>query len=140
MPVTLKNWRSIAGWVFLILFGIAATEALGAEAVVTWRPTYDLVMRWLNFGILIVLFFRYARKPLAGFLKGQSRQIGEKIKRVETEKETIQTRVNDLLNEREKSRERLEQIRARFVSQGEKKKQKIIDDATKESRDRKSVV
>ena len=110
-----------------------ATEALGAEASVNWRPTYDIVMRWLNFGILVVLFFRYARKPLTAFLNGQSRQIEENVKRFEEEKEAIKTRVNELLKERKEGRENLQRIKERFISQGELKKQKIIDDAKKES-------
>jgi F-type H+-transporting ATPase subunit b len=110
-----------------------ATQALGAESSTHWRPTYDLVMRWLNFGILVLLFFRYARKPLAAFLNRKSKQIGESIKQVEAEKETLKTRVDELLNERKASREHLHQIRDRFISQGELKKQKIIDAAKMES-------
>jgi len=91
------------------------------------------VMRWLNFGILIVLFFRYARKPLAAFLNGKSRQIGENIKRIEAEKEAIKIRVNELQRERKEGREHLHKIRDRVISQGNLKKQKIIDDAKKES-------
>ena len=75
MPAAFKNWKNIAGWMFLLVMLATAPEALGAETSVNWRPTYDIVMRWLNFGILIVLFFRYARKPLVAFLNGQSRQI-----------------------------------------------------------------
>jgi len=112
---------------------VTSTETLAADTSVNWRPTYDLVMRWLNFGILIILFFKYARKPLAAFLKGKSRQIEESIKRVEEEKEILKSRIDELLNERKKGREDLQQIRNRFISQGELKKQKIIDEAKKES-------
>jgi F-type H+-transporting ATPase subunit b len=132
IPAVFKNWKSITWWLFFIAMS-TATEALGAEATVSWRPTYDIVMRWLNFGILIVLFFRYARKPLAAFLNGKSRQIEEGIKRVEEEKNAIRARIDELLNEREKSQEHLHRIRDRLISQGELKKQKIIDDAKKES-------
>ena len=118
---------------FMVMLA-TATEALGAEAAVTWRPTYDSVMRWLNFGILIVLFFRYARKPLTAFLNGKSRQIEENIKRIEAEKETIKIRVNELQRERKEGHEHLHQIRDRVIFQGKLKKQKIIDDAKKESR------
>ena len=133
MPAAFKNWKNIAGWMFLLVMLATAPEALGAETSVNWRPTYDIVMRWLNFGILIVLFFRYARKPLVAFLNGQSRQIEENVKRHEKEKEAIKTRVNELLKERKEGREHLQQIRDRVISQGELKKQKIIDDAKKES-------
>jgi F-type H+-transporting ATPase subunit b len=132
-PVVLKNWKSITWWMFFMAMVATATEALGAEAAVSWRPTYDLVMRWLNFGILIVLFFRYARKPLVAFLNGKSRQIKENIKRVEAEKEAIDIRVKELQKERKESREHLQQIREKLISQGELRKQTLIDDAKRES-------
>jgi F-type H+-transporting ATPase subunit b len=133
MPAVLKNWKKVAWWIFYLVLLVTSTEALGAETSASWRPTYDLVMRWLNFGIMIILFFKYARKPLTAFLKGKSRQIEESIKRVEEEKEAIKTRIDEILNARKKGREHLHQIRDRFISQGELKKQKIIDDAKKES-------
>jgi F-type H+-transporting ATPase subunit b len=133
MPAVLKNWKKVAWWIFYLVLLMTSTEALGAETSASWRPTYDLVMRWLNFGIMIILFFKYARKPLVAFLKGKSRQIEESIKRVEKEKEVIKTRIDEILNERKKGREHLHQIRDRFISQGELRKQKIIDDAKKES-------
>lgn len=131
--VAFKNWKSIAWWMFFLVILATATEAFGADASAKWRPTYDIVMRWLNFAILIVLFFRYARKPLAAFLNGKSRQIQENIKKVEKEKETIKKRVNELQMEQKEGHKRLQQIRDRVVSQGKRKKQKIIDDAKKES-------
>jgi F-type H+-transporting ATPase subunit b len=133
IPAAFKKWKGITWWMLFMVLSATATEALGAETSVNWRPTYDLVMRWLNFGILIVLFFRYARKPLAAFLEGKSRRIGEDIRQVEKEKEAIEARVNDLLKECQESREHLQRIRGRIVSQGELTKQKIIDDAKKES-------
>jgi len=132
-PAVFKNWKRVAGWTFYMVLLVTSSETLAADTSANWRPTYDLVMRWLNFGIMIILFFKYARKPLAAFLKGKSRQIQESIKRVEKEKEAIQTRIDEILNEREKSREHLHQIRDRLISQGEMRKQKIIDDAKKES-------
>ena len=129
-----KSWKSVPWWMLFMVMLATATEAFGADTSANWRPTYDIVMRWLNFGILIVLFFRYARKPLAAFLNGKSSQIQENIKRVEKEKEAIKKRVNELQRERKEGREHLQQIRDRVISQGKRKKQKIIDDAKKESR------
>ncbi len=128
-----KYGKNIALWLFFMVLLATATEALGADAPANWRPTYDIVMRWLNFGILIVLFFRYARKPLAAFLNGKSKQIQENIKEVEQEKEAIKKRVNELQMERKEGRQHLQEIRDRVISQGKRKKQKIIDDAKKES-------
>ncbi|MBT8374866.1 MAG: ATP synthase F0 subunit B [Deltaproteobacteria bacterium] len=132
-PAAYKNRKNIVRWLLFMVMLATATEAFGAEASANWRPTYDIVMRWVNFGILIVLFFRYARRPLADFLNGRSRQIQENIKEVEKEKEAIKKRVNELQMERKEGRKHLKQIKDRVISQGKRKKQKIIDDAKKES-------
>jgi len=133
ISAALKNVKIMTWWIFYTLILVTATEALGAETSVNWRPTYDMVMRWINFGILIILFFKYARKPLADFLNGKSRQIKENIKKVEEEKEDVKARIDELVNQREKGQKHLRRIRDRVVSQGELKKQKIIDDAKNES-------
>jgi len=132
--LAIKYWKPVMVWLFYGILLLTATDALAAESSSNWRPTYDLVMRWLNFGILILLFFKYARKPLSAFLNGKARQIEVSIKRVEEEKDVLKTRIQELLNERKEGRKHLGQIRDRFISQGERKKQKIIDDAKKESR------
>ena len=133
IPMAYNNWKRILWWAFFTLMLANAAEVLAAEASANWRPTYDMVMRWLNFGILVLLFFKYARKPLAAFLKGRSRQIEEHIKSVEAEKETIHNRIGELQREGKEGREHLHQVRDRIVAQGELKKQQIIDDARKES-------
>ncbi len=134
IPAALKNRKNIPWWMLCMVMLVTASEAMGADTSINWRPTYDLVMRWLNFGILIVLFFRYARKPLAAFLNGKSRQIQENIKKIEEEKEAIKVRISELLKERKAGREHLQRVREKVISQGELKKQAIIDDARNESR------
>jgi F-type H+-transporting ATPase subunit b len=70
---------------------------------------------------------------LVDFFNGRSRQIQESIKEVEKEKEAIKKRVDELQMERKEGRKHLQQIRDRVISQGERKKQNIIDGAKKES-------
>jgi len=133
MTVVLNQWKFIGSWIGLLLLWVTVPEVLGADASGAWRPTYDMAMRWFNFGILVVLFFKYARKPLVDFLRGKARQIGENIQEVEAEKDAIKTRLKDLLKERKENRKRLQEIKARIVSHGKLKKEKIIEDAKIES-------
>lgn len=130
----IRYYTSIGAWTMCLFLWIGIVEALGAEAGAGWRPTYDLVMRWLNFGILVALFFKYARKPLVAFLKGQASQIEKNIQSVEAEKEAIEARVRELEEHQAKSRERFKAIEERIISHGELKKQRIIEDAHTESR------
>ena len=49
-------------WVFaaMAVLGLSlhllGPEAFAAEKTNNWRPTYDLVMRWVNFGIIVFLY------------------------------------------------------------------------------------
>jgi len=129
----IKYGTSIGAGAMLFLW-IGIADALGADAATGWRPIYDSVMRWLNFGILVILFFKYARKPLVSFLNGQARQIEKNIHSVEAEKAAIEARVNELEAQQAESRERFKAIEERIKAHGELKKQKIIEDAHRESR------
>ncbi len=130
----IKKWKSMSAGTMLLLLWIGVADVLGADASAGWRPTYDLVMRWLNFGILVILFFKYARKPLVSFLKGQSSRIEKNIQSVEAEKDAIESRVTEIEEQQIGSRKRFKAIEDRIISHGELKKQKMIEDAHKESR------
>lgn len=130
-PVAIHMGKRIF-WMVVVMLLTLPTNVMGADAISDWRPIYDTVMRWLNFGILLLLFFKYARQPLVTFLQGSSQKIEDKIKAVEKEKETIEERVRELVEQKAKSQERLEKLKKRIVSQGETKKKRIVAEAHKE--------
>ena len=65
---------------------LAASEVLAAENASSWRPTYDLVLMWVNFGIIVFIIVKYARKPLVNFLKGQKEEVDRKLTRLKKKK------------------------------------------------------
>jgi len=99
-----------------------------------WRPTYDLVMRWLNFLILVFVIVKFSRRPLSGFLKGKQKEIGDEISRIEQEQEKISQAATAARQKLDKSANRLEQLKQRIISQGEKRKIEIIEGARQEGR------
>lgn len=107
-------------------------EALAAETGGDWRPTYDLVLRYVNFLILVVLLIKYARKPLVNFFKGKSEDVKKDIQKIEEAKQQIEDQVKALLKERDQSREKFDLLKERIVAQGKAKQQSIIDDAKQE--------
>lgn len=109
-------------------------EALAAETGGDWRPTYDLVMRYVNFLILLFLILKYARKPLVNFFKGKSEDVKNDIQKIEEAKQAIENQVKALLKERDRSREKFNLLKERIIAQGQTKKQSIIDDAKQEGR------
>jgi F-type H+-transporting ATPase subunit b len=126
------------GWLFLLAgtaaFALSGGYALAAEDAKTWRATYDLVMMWVNFGILAFVIAKYGRKPLIDFLEGESRKTGEDIQRIEESKQQMDRRFQETVGSLDNSRERLRLLRERILREGERRKQEIIESARHESR------
>ncbi len=61
----MKAVKKVAGifcFIFTLVIGIhvLGTEASAADNPDNWRPVFDLVMRWLNFGIIVFIIVKYA--------------------------------------------------------------------------------
>jgi F-type H+-transporting ATPase subunit b len=131
-PIIL-NWCCLgAGVVFIALF-LSGSDALAAENAETWRTTYDLVMRWVNFAIIAILLVKFAKTPIKNFLSDRKGQIEKKIKAYEQQKETVQEKIAESHKMLADSQARFEKIKKRIIEDGEKKKQLIIEDARQES-------
>lgn len=124
-----------AGGIVMIFISLCllSGEALAAETAPAWRPVYDMVMRYINFLILLFLLLKYGRKPLVNFFRTKSRDVKKDIQKIEEARSQIQGQVTALLAEQEKSRERFEQLKERIISQGKIKQKGIIDGARREA-------
>lgn len=126
--------KPVAFGLFLFICSLqAAPESWAAGGDATWRPMYDLILRWFNFFLLVFILVKYARKPLINFLKGKQEEVGNAINRIEQQKEAIDQSVRAAREKLQKSADRQNEMRGRIIRQGEKKKQQIIQEAKKES-------
>lgn len=114
--------------IFLVPGALAAGQTGG------WRPTYDLIMRWLNFVILVLVLVKFAWRPLVDFLTGKKEEIAHDIRRMEEEKEQAARKVAEAHKKIEDSSVRFENLKERIIRQGEKRKQAIIAEAQSESK------
>jgi F-type H+-transporting ATPase subunit b len=121
--------------IFLCLHGLIG-PAFGADGVADaggWRSTYDEVMLWVNFGIFVLVIVKFGRAPLLAFLKGKKEEVEDEINQVETKKQRAEDAVQEVKQQLADSNSRLDEIKARIVSQGEKRKARIIARAQTES-------
>ena len=118
----------------LILLHLSAFEALAADSSGDWRPLFDLVMRWVNFLILAFLLIKFSRAPIKNFLAGKRQEIADEIGELEAEKEEILRQIEESKIQLKNSQERLAELKKRIVAQGEKNKQKMIEEAELESK------
>jgi len=122
-----------------ILYGCVAAlclhalsgEALAADA--SWRPVYDLVMRWINFLILAFLLVKFGRKPLMNFLKGQRFDLAREIDELKEQKTTAEARLKEIQGELEQSNARFVELTERIIRDGERRKEELIEEARLES-------
>jgi F-type H+-transporting ATPase subunit b len=98
------------------------------------RQAWDLIMRWVNFIILAVVIIKYARAPLAQFLKEKRAETSLTIKQLEEKKAEAELKIRDGQIQLKSSQDKLALIKERIVAEGQKRKEKIIEEARQESR------
>ena len=113
---------------------LGSTDALAAETTKNWRSTFDVVMRWLNFGIIAFVLVKFGRKPIKDFFANRRQEIDHQIKKYEQQKEAAEEKIAEATQMLNNSIARFEKIKMRIVEDGEKKKQQIIEGARQESR------
>lgn len=120
-------------WLALGLLSLHVTAGVALAADGGWRPTYDLVMRWLNFLILVGVIVRYARQPVKTFLQARSAEVRIEIEDLEEQKAkaiaaaaTIRQRLAD-------SEARLAKMKVRLLADGERRKDTLLEQAEVES-------
>ena len=130
--------NNTAWWIYAVMVAasIHLTEltALASENGGNWRPTYDLVMIWLNFGIFAFLLVKYLKTPLINFLRGRQDELAREINQLEEKREQISLKINETQKLFEKSEAHYEKIKAKIIRQGEEKKRELIEAARQESR------
>ena len=111
---------------FVVLF---SAEAFAGEGASTGRKLWDNIMLWVNFGILVFFFIKYARRPLMNFLYGERQKIeetlnivDEKIKKARSLMDAEADKLKDIDN-------RIQSIREGIIKLGKKEKEKIVEKA-----------
>ncbi|MGD2012096.1 MAG: ATP synthase F0 subunit B [Desulfobacterales bacterium] len=126
----------ISYFILAVVIGILllGTEASAANNSDDWRPTFDLVMRWLNFGIIVFILVKYARTPVKNFLLNRRAEVAREIEMVEEKKEAANKKIEEAARMLDESEVRFAKVKERIIQEGETKKQKLIEDAKQESK------
>jgi len=125
-------WSALVSGGILLFFSVV--PAWAGDGTREWRPIYDVIMRWINFGILAYFLVKVVGPILVNFLSDQQADIRSKIEKTQKEKDDIIAKLKEAKESLENSGPRLEEIRSRIVEQGEIRKREIIEDANEQSR------
>jgi len=111
-----------------------ASRALASEGAAGWRGTYDIVLMWINFGILSFLLIKFLKEPLRNYFAGRKAELANEIDALEKEKEEKIRSVDAARKELESSGERLAALKERLARRGEREKEAMIKAAQEQSR------
>ena len=117
-----------------VCFFLITDSAWAAEGSKNWRPTYDMVMAWVNFIILVVLLVKFLKTPIANFLYGQQENVAREIRQLEQQKEKVSGKIQDMMKALDDSETHFAELRTKIIKRGETEKQHIIQDAEQQSR------
>lgn len=120
-------------WLALGLLSLHVTAGVALAADGGWRPTYDLVMRWVNFIILVAVIVRYARQPVKTFLQARSIEVRIEIEDLEKQKAKAVSAAAAIRQSLADSEARLAEIKARLLADGERRKEALLEQAEVES-------
>ena len=122
-PIFRANLLFFAGLIFVVLL---AFNAFALEEASAGRKVWDNVMLFFNFGILVFLFVKYAKKPLMNFLRSEREIVEQHINELTDKKQGVQSQ-RDAEAEQIKDIDRIiEEIRSSILEMGEREKEKII--------------
>lgn len=116
-----------------LVLEISGGFALAEESTGSWRSTYDHILLWVNFSIIVFLIIKYAKTPLMNFLRGEKEDIAKKIEKIETEKNSINARLKEAENKIKDSKDHIKILKEKIIRKGKKGKQDIIEDAHQQS-------
>lgn len=124
---------------FYFIVGTMSLHFLGFEAMASegsggWRPIYDEILLWFNFGIIVFVFIKYGKTPFMNFLRSRKEKISQEIEQIEEKKKQATDKIIELNKMIDESEVRFAQIKDRIVAQGERKKEEIIKSAQEQSK------
>ena len=117
----------------LLCIHLTGSDAVASETAGGWRPIYDLVLRWLNFLVLVFLIVKFGGPVIKKFFASQKSDVAQQLERIEAEKKKADEKIAEIQLALEENDRRLAGIRDRIVKQGEKKREQVVADAHRRS-------
>jgi F-type H+-transporting ATPase subunit b len=107
--------------------------AAAADEAANWRPTYDIIMMWVNFLILAGVLYKFLKNPLMDFIKGKKYEVEKEIQKAEDLKEQAEKKIQEAKKMVEEGKDRFNLIKERIIALGEKRKEQLIEEAQQHS-------
>ncbi|MDY6880177.1 MAG: ATP synthase F0 subunit B [Thermodesulfobacteriota bacterium] len=113
----------------VISFFSLCPDVFAEEEISSGRKLWDNIMLWVNFGILVFVFMKFARKPLIDFLRGEGKKIEEDLKTVDDKFKDAKAMMDLESDKFTGIDERMEEIKSSIIQMGIREKDNLIEQA-----------
>lgn len=111
--------------VMAVVITIVYQVAEAGEREILWTE----IMRFVNFGVLVFLFLKFARKPLINFLKGEGNKISEQLQKIDADVNEARSGMEVELDKFENINDNLVSITESIIAAGAREKKNVIEKA-----------
>ena len=87
------------------------------------------IMLFVNFGVMVFFYIRFAQKPLVNFLKGQGTRIGEQLQSIEADVKESRSRMEAEAEKLKNIDDNLASITKSIIAAGAREKESVIERA-----------
>lgn len=108
-------------------FLLDGSLAFAQEAMSSGRRVWNNIMLFFNFGILVFVFMKYARKPLMDLLRNMCRKIEETLNTTNHQLRQAQARLDEEKVKLDAIEEHLKTIQDRILQLAQAEKEAIIE-------------
>ncbi|MBN1277348.1 MAG: ATP synthase F0 subunit B [Deltaproteobacteria bacterium] len=118
---------------FFLFIGICILGLCGdvfaQEGISQGRKLWDNILLFFNFGILVFLFIKFARKPLMNFFFGEKNKIRERLDSLDSKFQAASSAISAEAEKLKNIDEQLNEMREQILQIGIDEKEKIIAEA-----------
>lgn len=111
-----------------------ASPVFAAGEAPDWRPTYDVIMMWVNFLILAGVLYKVLKNPISDFIQGKKYEMEKEIQNAEDQKIQAEEKIKESMKMLAEGKDKFVRVKERIIAQGEKNKETIIAEAREQSK------
>lgn len=111
------------------LIGLYPTVGWAAQGNANWRHTYDTVMIWVNFAILVVLLIKFLGPPAKKFLRTYKADLAAEVDRLTAQKDKAASDLQAFRESLQKRRQHWQNRHQKILAQGERDRLALIEEA-----------
>jgi len=92
------------------------------------RRLFNNIMLWVNFGILVFFFLKYAKKPLLNYLRSVRSKIEADLSKIDGDLNDTKSLIDTEADKMKGLEQHIKEDRERILEIGRKEKEKIIEE------------